>query len=184
MTEKTKNTTTKAIRRKFGEIIRRGRVWYIRYYDGRGRRRLESTHSTDREDAEKLLRKRLSAKDAGVLPEAAIGSLTVKDATDDVIADYKANGRKSLKDVQGKITLHLHPFFGERRRMSSISTANIRAFVVERQEAGASAAEINRILPVRRSRTNTSATRFSSPSTRFDTQLVNNTYRPSPEMSG
>lgn len=146
MAEKTKNTTRKALRRNVGEIIQRGRIWYIRYYDGRARRRLESTHSTDRADAEKLLRKRLSAKDAGVLPEAAIGSLTVKDATDDVIADYETNGRASLRDVDSKIRLHLLPFFGERRRMSSISTANIRAFITERQDAGASAAEINREL--------------------------------------
>jgi integrase len=84
--------------------------------------------------------------DAGVLPEAAIGSLTVKDATDGVIADYKTNGRKSLRDVESKLRLHVLPFFGERRRTSSITTANIRAFIVERQEAGASAAEINREL--------------------------------------
>lgn len=145
MTEKMKNTR-KATRRNVGEIILRGRVWYIRYYDARGRRRLESTHSNDREDAEKLVRKRLSAKDAGVLPEAAIGSMTVKEATDDVIADYKTNGRKSLKDVQIKISRHLLPFFGERRRMSSITTTNIRAFIAQRQDAGASAAEINREL--------------------------------------
>ena len=69
-------------------------------------------------------RKRLSAKDAGVLPEAAIGSLTVKEATDDVIADYRTNGRKSLRDVAGKIRLHLLPFFGERRRMTTITTAD------------------------------------------------------------
>ena len=115
-------------------------------YDGGGRRRLESTHGTERNDAEKLLRKRLSAKDAGVLPEAAIGSLTVNEATDDVIADYKTNGRKSLRDFESKIRLHLLPFFGERRRMSSITTANIRAFIAERQDADASAAEINREL--------------------------------------
>ena len=99
MTEK---TTKKTARRNVGEIIQRGRIWYIRYYDGRGRRRLESTHSTDREDAEKLLRKRLSAKDAGVLPEAAIGSLTLKEATDDLIADYKTNGRRSLPRSAGQ----------------------------------------------------------------------------------
>lgn len=145
MTEKVTNTK-KSIRRNVGEIKLRGRVWYIRYYDGRGRRRLESSHSTDREEAEKLLRKRLTAKDAGILPEAAIGSMTVKDATDDVIADYKTNGKKSLRDVESKIRRHLLPFFGERRRMSSITTANIRAFIVERQDAGASAAEINREL--------------------------------------
>ena len=137
-------------KRNVGEIIKRGRIFYIRYYDGRGRRRLETSKSTIHEDAEKMLRKRLSAKDAGVLPEAAIGSLTVKEATDDVIADYKTNGRKSLGDVQSKIRLHLLPFFGERRRMSSITTANVRAFIGERQDASASAAEINRELAVLR----------------------------------
>ncbi len=133
-------------KRNVGEIIRRGQNYSIRYYDGRGRRRLESTHSTNREDAEKLLRKRLSAKDAGVSPDAAIGKLTLKEATDDVIADYKTNGRRSLPEVTRKIELHLLPHFGERRRMTSITTAEIRAFTVARQEAGASNAEINREL--------------------------------------
>jgi predicted pyridoxine 5'-phosphate oxidase superfamily flavin-nucleotide-binding protein len=74
----TENVTSKTTRRNVGETIQRGRIYYIRYYDGRSRRRLETTKSTKHEDAEKLLRKRLSAKDAGVLPEAAIGSLTLK----------------------------------------------------------------------------------------------------------
>jgi integrase len=155
----TKATTTKkkALRRNIGEIIQRGQIWYIRYYDGRGRRRLESTHSTDREDAEKLLRKRLSAKDAGVLPEAAAGKLTLKDATDDLLNDYKVNGRRSLPEVRRKVELHLLPYFGERRRMTSITTAEMRAFVAERQreekddngkvtKRAASNAEINREL--------------------------------------
>ena len=33
--------------------------------------------------------------------------MTLKEATDDLIADYKTNKRKSLRDVQGKITMHL-----------------------------------------------------------------------------
>ena len=130
MTEK---ATTKTTRRNVGEIIQRERVYYIRYYGLRGRRRLESTHSDDRNEAEKLLRKRLSAKDGGVLPEAAIGSLTLKEATDDLIADYETNKRKSLRDVQGKITMHLLPFFGERRKMTSIGTPEIRRFFADRQ---------------------------------------------------
>ena len=141
-----KRETKTQTRRNVGEIILRGQIYYIRYYDGRGRRRLETTRSTKREDAEKQLRKRLSAKDAGVLPEAAIGSLTLKEATDDLIADYKTNARKSLRDVQGKITMHLLPFFGERRRMVSIGTPEIRRFIDERQGAGAKPAEINREL--------------------------------------
>jgi integrase len=95
MTEK---ATTKTTRRNVGEIIQRGRIYYIRYYDVQGRRRLETTKSTKREDAEKQLRKRLSAKDAGVLPEAAIDSLTLKEATDDLIADYERNTRRGFLD--------------------------------------------------------------------------------------
>lgn len=34
MTEKAKKTTRKALKRNVGEIIQRGRIWYIRYYDG------------------------------------------------------------------------------------------------------------------------------------------------------
>ena len=133
-------------KRNVGEIIKRGRIYYIRYYDVKGRRRLETTKSTDRNEAEKMLRKRLSAKDAGVSPDAAIGKLTLKEATDDVIADYKTNGRRSLPEVKRKIELHLLPYFGERRRMTSITTPEMRAFTVARQEAGASNAEINREL--------------------------------------
>jgi integrase len=139
-------TTKKTARRNIGEIILRGRIWYVRYYDGRGRRRLESTHSPDRQEAEKLLRKRLTAKDAGVLADAAIGKLTLREATDDVLNDYKLNGRKSLQEVRRKIELHLFPYFSERRRMTSITTSEIRAFTVARQEAGAKPAEINREL--------------------------------------
>jgi integrase len=142
----TENATTKTTRRNVGEIIQRGRIYYIRYYDGRGRRRLETTKSSKREDAEKQLRKRLSAKDAGVLPEAAIGSLTLREAADDVIADYKTNGKRSLAEVTRKFRLHVIPYFGERRRMVSITTAHIRAFIAGRQDAGAAAAEINREL--------------------------------------
>jgi integrase len=133
-------------RRNVGEIIKRGRIYYIRYYDLKGRRRLETTKSTDRNEAEKQLRKRLSAKDAGVSPDAAVGKLTLKEATEDLFNDYKVNGRRSLPDVRRKVELHLLPYFGERRRMMSITTADIRRFTVARQDAGASNAEINREL--------------------------------------
>ena len=144
-------------KRNVGEIFKRGRIYYIRYYDVRGRRRLETTKSTDKNEAEKQLRKRLSAKDAGVSADAAIGKLTLKEATDDVLNDYKANGRRSLPEVRRKIELHLLPYFGERRRMTSITTADMRAFIAERQreekdddgtvtKRAASNAEINREL--------------------------------------
>jgi integrase len=79
-----------------------------------------------------------------------VDKLTIKDATDDVVTDYKTNGRKSLRDVTAKTALHLLPFFGEKRRMNRITTAALRAFIAERQEAGAKAAEINRELAILR----------------------------------
>lgn len=138
------------MRRNVGEIILRGSIWWVRYYDLRGLRRFESSRSTDRGEAEKLLRKRLTAKDAGIRPEAAIGKLTIKEALADVENDYITNGKKSLKDVQGKIRLHLHPFFGEHRKMTSITTAALREFIAARQEKDISNAEINRELAVLR----------------------------------
>jgi integrase len=54
--------------------------------------------------------------------------------------------RATAPEVRRKVELHLFPYFGERRRMTSITTAEIRAFTVARQEAGASNAEINREL--------------------------------------
>lgn len=143
-------TASKRARRNVGEIIQRGSIWWIRYYDLRGLRRFESSKSTDREEAEKLLRKRLTAKDAGLQPEAAIGKLTVKEALADVENDYTTNGKKSLKDVQGKIRLHLLPFFGEHRKMTTITTAALREFIAARQEKDISNAEINRELAVLR----------------------------------
>jgi integrase len=151
------STSFRKTRRNTGEIILRGRIYYIRYYDNRGRRRLETTKSTDKAEAERLLRQRLSAKDAGVDGEAAVGKLVLKDALADVENDYRTNGKKSLGDVQRKIRLHLLPFFGEKRKMTSITTSHLRAFIAERQreektgagkvtKRAASAAEINREL--------------------------------------
>jgi integrase len=146
-------------RRNTGEVIRRGSIYYIRYYDLRGRRRLESTHQSDKAEAEKQLRRRLSAKDAGVSPDAASGKLTLREALDDVMNDYRTNKRRSTANVQRRIDKHVLPAFGERRRMITITTADLRAFVVERQreerddqnrvtKRPASNAEINRELAV------------------------------------
>jgi hypothetical protein len=43
------------------------------------------------------------------------------------------NGRRSLSEVRRKVELHLLSYFGERRRMTSITTADMRAFIAERQ---------------------------------------------------
>jgi len=63
----------------------------------------------------------------------------------DVLDDYRINRKRSLGDVQRHLRLHLEPFFG-RRRMAAITTADIRRYVVRRQDEGAKNATINREL--------------------------------------
>ncbi len=53
-----------------GSLYQRGdsRLWWMRYRDKQGRVRKESTGQRKREDAEKVLRARLHARDQGLLP--------------------------------------------------------------------------------------------------------------------
>src|SRR5690242_20779808 len=71
--------------------------------------------------------------------------LTFHSAVRDVVDDYRLNHRRSLADVERHIRLHLLPFFG-RRRMATITTADVRRYVARRQDEGAKNATINREL--------------------------------------
>src|SRR5438309_8290447 len=57
------------------------------------------------------------------------------------------NRKRSLLDVERHVRLHLGPFFG-RRRLAAITTADVRRYVLRRQEEGAKNATINRELAV------------------------------------
>jgi integrase len=76
-----------------------------------------------------------------------IGRLRFDEAADDVLNDYRVNGKRSLDDVKRRLTLHLTPFFGG-RRLSAVTTPDVRVYVAERQAAGASNATVNRELTV------------------------------------
>jgi integrase len=137
-------------------LRKRGGVWWIRYY--RNGRRYEESAKTDKwEKARDLLRTREGDIAKGVPVTPNIGRLKFEEAVGDVVTDYKTNGKRSLDDLQRRIDNHLIPYFGG-RRMVTIGTADLRAYVAERQaptkhddgteEAGAAAATINRELAV------------------------------------
>jgi integrase len=71
--------------------------------------------------------------------------ILVNELLDDLKDEYRTNGRKTIGDLEGRCKNHIGPFFG-RMRASSLTTANVRAFILIRQKAGASNAEINREL--------------------------------------
>ena len=113
-----------------GELRKRGNVWWVRYYRN-GRRHEESSRSTKKGDAERLLRIREGAIAQGVPVSAKLGQLRFDEAAATVVTDYKINGRRSLRDVEHRIRLHLEPYFGG-HRMASITTADIRAYSAQR----------------------------------------------------
>lgn len=129
-----------------GQLRKRGNVWWIRYYRA-GRRYEESSGSTRQGDAERLLRIREGDIARGVPVSAKVGQLRFEEAAADVVTDYRANQKRSLRDLETRIRLHLVPFFGG-RRMGNIATSDARAYVAQRQAAGAANATINRELAI------------------------------------
>jgi hypothetical protein len=132
---------------KTGEKVRhQSKIWWVRYYRN-GRRHEESSGSTKKGEAERLLRMREGDVAKGLPVTAKIGQLRFGDAAADVVTDYRVNGKRSLADVERRIKLHLEPYFGG-RRMAAITTADVRAYTAHRQDAGATNATINRELAI------------------------------------
>lgn len=92
-----------------------------------------------------MLKEREGCAAQGKPVNVQLNRLTFDAAMADVIADYTANGRNSLRDPELRTRLHLLPFFGG-RRLVHIDDALVRQYIVRRQGAGASNATINREL--------------------------------------
>ncbi len=105
--------------------------WRIRYSKD-GQRFEECTGSDRRKDAIELLRRKEGDIARGLPVSPKMDRLTFAEAATDVINDYRTNGKRSLAVVERKIQKHLMPFFGK-RRMSTITTTDVRAYVHERQ---------------------------------------------------
>lgn len=122
------------------------RTWMMRYYDADDVRRRESTGTTDKQLAKRRLESRLGeVADGRHFPRA--DRITVLELLDDVVVEYKTNHRKTLYDLERRISRHLRPALGD-RRVHDLDATDIRAYVLDRQEAGAANATINRELSV------------------------------------
>lgn len=125
---------------------RQSRIWWIRWYRN-GRRHEESSGSTKKGDAERLLRLREGAVAKGEPISAQVGRLRVEEALADVVRDYRANGRATTAQVEQRIRDYLGPHFGG-RRAATVTAADVRAYTEQRLAAGAAPATINRELSV------------------------------------
>ena len=118
--------------------FRTWRNWWIRYCRD-GRRYEESAHTDKWEVARGLLRTREGEIAKGAPITAVVGRFRFEDAAKDIETDYEVNQRRSMGDLKRRITLHLAPYFAG-RRMSSITTSDVRAYTSQRLEAGAAQA--------------------------------------------
>jgi len=132
--------------RKNGHIFKHGRCYWIKY-SRHGRPYRENSHSDKESDARRLLNKRLGEIAVGRFVNPAADKVTVRKLAADYIADYRANGLKSL-DKAERVTRDSFPlmkFFGD-CRAHSVGADMVKKYVALRLEEQVKNATINREL--------------------------------------
>ena len=124
--------------------LRVGSIWYVQYYRS-GKKFRESSGSTRRAVAERILREREGTIARGEPVVVNVEKIPFEELLDDVLVDYRVMAYRTLDSAERRIRKHIEPFFRGARAMS-INPSHVKKFVVHRQEQGASNAEINREL--------------------------------------
>ena len=82
-----------------------------------------------------MLRSREGDVEHGITINPKMDRITFEDAAADIENDYVANKRKSIDGLKRRIAKHLTPYFGG-RRLASITTAEVRAYIAHRLTEG------------------------------------------------
>ena len=118
-------------------------TWWVQY-SVRGKRYRESSRSSNRNMAVKLLKDRLGAAAQGRPVGPKVDRTKFDDLARMLVEDYRANGRRSLERIEGALK-HLRGFFGDHFALD-ITSDRITSYIKWRQDEGAAAATINREL--------------------------------------
>jgi integrase len=118
-------------------------TWWVQY-SVRGKRFRESSGSSNRVDAVKLLKRRIGDAGQGRTIGPQTEKTRFKQLTQMLIDDYRANGRRSLKRIKASVG-HLLAFFGDEFAMD-VTGDRIASYVANRQDEKAAPATINREL--------------------------------------
>ncbi len=113
-----------------GSLYRRGKIWWLKYYQD-GRRCRETSGSISKREAEKLLRKREGAIASGTFTGIAPEKTTLRELGRDLLNDYKMNGKRTLGQVERYVN-RLDQYFGA-ARVQQITTDTVRSYIVWRQ---------------------------------------------------
>jgi integrase len=130
-------------KRGMGCVYKRGNLYWIKY-SVNGRLHLESSRSSKEADAKRLLKRRLGESAEGRFTGPKFERILLSELCEDVLTDYRINGKRSLDKAQRSVR-HLLGFFKE-VKAQEVSTDRVNSFIAHRQAQGVSNAEINREL--------------------------------------
>ena len=119
-------------------LRRDSRVWWMSYRDHNGKFRQESTGRKTKGEAEKVLRKRLVARDEGLLPSAAPDAgISFNQWADWFLENRSQPPFRSKKTHQQNLGAlkFLRPRFGE-SKLSDITVEDIEAYLMTRLNSG------------------------------------------------
>lgn len=126
-----------------GTIYKRGNIFWIKYSNN-GKPEFESSKSTKRTDARRLLNKREGEIAVGKLPGSYFDKVKFSELAEDYLTECKINSLKALDRAELSVR-HLKDTFGG-LRASAISTARINAYKAKRLADKKAPATINREL--------------------------------------
>src|SRR5262245_37925230 len=133
--------------RGLGHVFQRGSTWWVQYFF-RGQRYRESSGSTVRMDAVKLLRRRMGEMGQGQFRGPNLDRTTFEHLARIIEDEYRVNGRRSLPRMLTSLKA-LRAFFGL-SLACDISLDRLNAYVAQRLEQGVAAASIKNDLSILR----------------------------------
>jgi hypothetical protein len=119
-------------------------VFWITYQNADGRRVRESTHTTDRDTAKRVLEDKKGRIARGDSPLPRMDRVPYTEAREDLLTYYRVHGTRNITEAEGRLD-HLDPYFTG-ARIARIGAAEVEAYALHRQQAGAANATINREL--------------------------------------
>jgi rubrerythrin len=114
-----------------GMMYKRGNVWWIKYYRN-GKSFRESSGTTKKMVAKKLLERREGEIAQGKAPGVLFEKVRFDELADEFITDYRVNNKKSLDRAELSVQ-HLKGEF-EGTRVPDITTPRIKEYVSERMK--------------------------------------------------
>jgi integrase len=119
------------------------KYYWIKYFRN-GLQYQESSRSTREKDARNMLKLREGQVAEGKFPGLNVGRIRFEEIAEDLLNDYRINGKKSLNRAE-RSTRHLKHFFGG-MRVADITSSKVEAYILMRHQAGVKNATVNREL--------------------------------------